>query len=100
MLSLDEIEKVPSRISELSPYDAQEVLARIAALIPPLNARVVAGIRPAREDRIISVKEAAILCNKTSGWVYEHSELLVRDRNGRTQGCSYIKVQQFIQGKL
>jgi hypothetical protein len=100
MLSLDEIEKAPGRISELSPYDAQEILARIAALIPPLNARIVVALRPAREDRIISVKEAATLCNKTSGWVYEHSELLVRDKNGRTQGCSYIKVQQFIQGKL
>jgi len=100
MLSLDEIEKTPGRIIELSPYDAQEVLARLAALIPPLNARVVAGIRPTPEDRIISVKEAAAICNKSSGWVYEHSELLVRDRNGRTQGCSYVKVQQFIQGNL
>src|SRR5713101_8306938 len=83
MLSLDEIERTPERIRELSPYDAQEMLARIAALIPPLNARVVAAIRPAQEDRIISVKDAAALCNKTSGWVYEHSELLVRDKNGR-----------------
>src|SRR6266436_6596991 len=38
MLSLDEIERTPERIRELSPYDAQEMLARIAALIPPLNA--------------------------------------------------------------
>jgi hypothetical protein len=100
MLSLDEIERTPERIRELSPNDAQEMLARIAALIPPFNARVVAAVRPAQEDRIISVKDAAALCNKTSGWVYEHSELLVRDKNGRTQGCSYIKVQQFIRGKL
>ncbi len=100
MLSLDEIEKAPDRIREMSPFDAQEMLARIAALIPPLNARVVAAIRPALEDRIISVKEAAALCNKTAGWVYEHTELLVRDKNGRTQGCSYLKVQQFIRGKL
>jgi hypothetical protein len=100
MLSLDEIEKAPNRISELSPYDAQQTLARIAALIPALNARVVAAMRPVREDHIISVKEAAVLCNKTSGWVYEQSELLVRDRNGQTQGCSYDKVQRFIQGKL
>jgi hypothetical protein len=100
MLSLDEIEKTPERIRELSPYDAQEMLARIAALIPPLNAHVVAAIRPAQEDRIISVKDAAALCNKTVGWVYEHSDLLVRDKNGRTQGCSYIKVQLFIRGKL
>ena len=82
MLSLDEIERTPERIRELSPYDAQEMLAHIAALIPPLNARVVAASRPAQEDRIISVKDAAALCNKTSGWVHEHSELLVRDKNG------------------
>jgi hypothetical protein len=100
MLSLDEIERTPERIRDLSPFDAQEALARIAALIPLLNARVVAAIRPTREDRIISVKDAATLCNKTAGRVYEHSELLVRDKNGRTQGCSYIKVQQFIQGRL
>ncbi len=100
MLSLSShIERVRERIRELTRDEAHQILSRVAALIPSLNARVLAAFRDGNGvDRLISVKEAAGMLGHSRIWIYENKDRLpVVVKDGRSIRCSLRGVQQYIK---
>jgi hypothetical protein len=93
----------PSRVADLSPVEAGEMLARVAGLQTVLMGRVLSGSNGRsvdNEDRLLSLKEAAKLLGMSEDWVYKNGKRLgLLVKIGGKNKYSYRKIQKYIKHK-
>lgn len=77
--NLNDILSDPSRASDLSPIEAGEMLAKVAAIQTILMGRVLSGSpghSTVNEDRLLDVVEASKILNCTEDWLYRNAKKL------------------------
>jgi hypothetical protein len=74
-LSLDDIERAPERIAELTPEEIAVLAGRLASLQATLMIRALSN-PAAQSDRLLTVAEAAHRLGKTDNWMQRNAKAL------------------------
>lgn len=97
-LSLDDLDRDPQRIAQLTQRQLMALMARVAAIQGLLLTQALSSAASNEPDRLIPVKEAAAMLGQDETWIYKHQRTLAFcRRNGASVRCSLRGVREYME---